>query len=692
MGVFAAATLPLYDQTFYLMHWLLNTLEASSVGYILYMLSSNGIALLVMLPTTFCAGMTLPLITCILLREFNGERNIGAVYAANTVGAIVGVFFAVHIGMPQLGLKNLILFGASIDAILGLTLFWFYCRKNGWQKKPVYIMTVFTLLLIAIGSFSKLDHKKMASGIFRKGIAINQDKLNVVYHRDGKTASVSLTQHSESDLLTISTNGKPDASIQMGNKFSDASDEVTQVLLATIPMALNPEAQTVAIIGFGSGVTTNVTLKNPGIKRVDTIEIEPFMVEAAEQFGRRVELAYTDPRSKIFIEDAKSFFAGHNRRYDIIISEPSNPWVSGVANLFTKEFYKSVLPVLENDGIFTQWVQTYEIDMDLIGSIFKALSYNFSDYSVYILTQYNLLIVAKKSGEVGPLSDDILNIPAIAKELQSVYVNSAQDINFRRVGGKKTLQPYFDHLSIPVNSDYFPVLDQNVNRVRFLGENAGPIVDLSQQRFPLARLIEGQLPSDKTTQITLTPRYTPSALGREATQLRDYFLRDHKMQFDPNLNRYLPFEAKAITSMCRGDYSGKESIRFAIIFNVGTRIISYLSKSEILQIWSYWESLGAKKNLMPEEFVCFSLFKAISAQNGAEMRLHATSLLKKENLPAGVTDYLAASAITGAVLTDDALWADTFWKAYKRDRSSNAPLPLYLLVLEAHIENSIQNL
>ena len=164
------------------------------------------------------------------------------------------------------------------------------------------------------------------------------------------------------------------------------------------------------------------------------------------------------------------------------------------------------------------------------------------------------------------------------------------------------------------------------------------------------------------------------------------------MQFDPTLDRNLPFEANAITSMCRGDYSGKESIRLAILFNVGTRIISYLNKSEILQIWSYWESLGAKKNLMPEEFVCFSLFKAISVQNGSEMRLHATSLLKKENLPASVTDYLAASAITGAVLTNDALWADKFWIAYKRERPSNAPLPLYLLVLEAHIENSIQNL
>ena len=144
--------------------------------------------------------------------------------------------------------------------------------------------------------------------------------------------------------------------------------------------------------------------------------------------------------------------------------------------------------------------------------------------------------------------------------------------------------------------------------------------------------------------------------------------------------------------MCRGDYSGQESIRFGIIFNQGTRMVPHLSKNELLQVWNYWESLGAKQNLLPEELVCFSLFKAISVQNGDEMRLQASSLLKKENLPVIATDFLAASVISGAVLTNDALWADKFWKSYKKERSSNDPLPLYLLVLEAHIENSLQNL
>src|SRR5512143_2026390 len=130
MGLLALLTLPLYGSTFPLMQWLVKTLEKTDAGYALFNLSSSAIAMAVMLPATFCAGMTLPLITFILIREGHGERSIGAVYAANTIGAIIGVFFAVHIGMPLLGLKNLITCGAGLDIALGVWLFWFALAKS----------------------------------------------------------------------------------------------------------------------------------------------------------------------------------------------------------------------------------------------------------------------------------------------------------------------------------------------------------------------------------------------------------------------------------------------------------------------------------------------------------------------------------------------------------------------------------
>src|SRR5204863_8825366 len=124
MGLLPLATLPLYGELFVLMQAGTNALAKTEAGYTLLLFSSHGIALAIMFPATFCAGITLPLITYALLRAGHGEKSVGAVYSANTLGSILGVFSAAHIGMPLLGLKGLIAAGAALDAGLGLVLLW----------------------------------------------------------------------------------------------------------------------------------------------------------------------------------------------------------------------------------------------------------------------------------------------------------------------------------------------------------------------------------------------------------------------------------------------------------------------------------------------------------------------------------------------------------------------------------------
>ena len=180
----------------------------------------------------------------------------------------------------------------------------------------------------------------------------------LVFYKDGKTATVSAFL--SDGVLDIRTNGKPDASIQLEPGKSRTPDEPTMILLAAIPLSLNPQARTVANIGFGSGLTTATFLQSESLAEVDTIEIEPAMVEGRE-LRSLVAAAYTDPRSKIYIDDAKTFFSAQNRKYDIIVSEPSNPWVSGVAGLFSEEFYRLVGLHLPKTGfsangfIFMKW-------------------------------------------------------------------------------------------------------------------------------------------------------------------------------------------------------------------------------------------------------------------------------------------------------------------------------------------------
>src|SRR6185503_20261148 len=112
------------------MEYLMKGLARTEAGYLLFNLSGQGISALFMLPATFCAGMTLPLITGALLRRGAGERAIGQVYAANTLGAIAGVLIAMHAGLPLLGLKGTLILGALIDAGLGLVLLYHFAAER----------------------------------------------------------------------------------------------------------------------------------------------------------------------------------------------------------------------------------------------------------------------------------------------------------------------------------------------------------------------------------------------------------------------------------------------------------------------------------------------------------------------------------------------------------------------------------
>jgi len=346
MGLLALATLPLYGGMFDVMQSVIRGLAKTDSGYALFLLASHGIALAIMFPATFCAGMTLPLITAALLRGGHGERAIGAVYGANTLGSIAGVFFAAHLGMPLLGLKGLIASGAALDAALGIVLLWrgAGARRLGWGA-AVFTGLAFAVVLAAV----RLDPYKMASGVFRRGDLYTEREATLLSHRDGKTATVSLVDFGTDRSLR--TNGKSDGAINMDPAGPRISDELTMTLTGALPLAVRPDARRVAVIGIGTGLTTHTLLGSDAVESVETIEIEPAMARASMRFAPRNSNTFADPRSHIVFDDAKTFFSTHNRKYDVIVSEPSNPWVSGTSSLFTAEFYRHVRRYLQPGGV-----------------------------------------------------------------------------------------------------------------------------------------------------------------------------------------------------------------------------------------------------------------------------------------------------------------------------------------------------
>jgi spermidine synthase len=483
MGITALMSLLFYANAFVWVGALMDALARSDGAYALFNLGTAAIAIMIMLPSAFFAGTTLPLFTVALLRQGHGERSIGRVYAWNTAGAILGVFAAVHLLIPLFGLKLALCAAAAVDLAIGLTLL--YPRVMNERA-----MTAFAAaggVAIAGLGFAVTqvpwDPMQLASGVYRFGQTRLPEDDHVIYYRDGKTVSISVIESPGG--LRIASNGKVDGSIVYAPDLPPSVDEPTMVLLAALPLAYHPDPREVAVIGFGTGLTSHSVLADARVTRLDTIEIERAMVEGARHFGSRVERAFSDPRSHIVIDDAKSFFAGAGRRYDIIVSEPSNPWISGVGALFSEEFYAFVPRHLGDDGLFVQWLQLYEIDEALVGAILNALVPAFEDFSAYLSNSSDLLIVASPRGPLREPDLERLFEGALGEELRKAAITDADTLAFRRIADARMLRALARRYAEPPNSDYFPRLSLDAPRTRFRGDSADAVRRIPFLQVPL---------------------------------------------------------------------------------------------------------------------------------------------------------------------------------------------------------------
>lgn len=673
MGLFALLTLVVYGYTFEIMQWLLGMLARTDSGYLAFNIGSHLIALLVMFPAAFCAGMTLPLITHVLLRRGTGERAIGAVYAANTIGAIAGVFAAVHVGLPVLGLKGLISAGAAVDIGLGLLLLWW---TAGAIRLPAYATVVGVAGVVATLAFVQLDSYKMASGVYRHGALLTHDKAGILFHHDGKTATINLVRTAE--RISIHTNGKPDAALHPGGGI--APDETTMVLTAALPFAYIPDAGTAANIGFGSGLSSHVLLASGGIREVDTIEIESAMVEAARGFSPRNDNVYRDPRSHIHIEDAKTFFSMHNKRYDIIVSEPSNPWVSGVAGLFTEEFYRRVKRHLNDDGVFVQWMQLYEISPALVASVFKALSREFSDYAAYTANNVDLVIVAKNGGTLPPLSAAVFQDSRLAAELARIQINSVADLELHRVGGKRALQPYFDIFPIAANSDFFPVLDLNAAKARFMGASVTEAINnLAMTPVPALEMLGGEAARGSVTGAA-RPWLRKAGLTQQALAIRAYLLEGRHEELDR-----VPLGSRSVVQLVRmlaiECADARNAVSVDQLYEIAIALVPFLTPDELRGVWDKLKTSPCAARLGEPQRTWLALFAAVSGRDAGNMVRLAETLLGQD---AARKDYLVGAAITGHLALDERDMAIALWKEFA-GRISSSPNDMLPDLLRGHL-------
>jgi hypothetical protein len=388
-------------------------------------------------------------------------------------------------------------------------------------------------MVALVGATQHLDHDLLTSGVYRFGALPEPGTRDILFYHDGRTATVAAGRVGDrKEVLFISSNGKPDASLPEhwatgcdGQQVRQPliRDYSTQILLPMIALAYRPEARTAAVIGQGSGMTSQFLLDSERLERLVTIEIEPEMVRGSRTFYPANRLVFEDPRSTIVIDDAKSYFAAAHQRFDLVVSEPSNPWVSGVSGLFTAEFYQRVRSYLGPHGVFGQWLHLYELDDELVLSVMAALHRTFPAYSVYLVSGSDLLIVAALE-PLAPPDWSIFDAPRVRAGLCTVLPLTPRMLEATRLADRRTLGPLLDRWGT-INSDFFPVLDLGAERTRFLGRTADGFYRLSSDRLDLAAIVENRrsLPTDeRVSPVPAIPRTQALALGAVLRDARAY--------------------------------------------------------------------------------------------------------------------------------------------------------------------------
>ncbi|MGF1467263.1 MAG: fused MFS/spermidine synthase [Sandaracinaceae bacterium] len=399
------------------------------------------------------------------------SRDVGVVYASNTIGSIIGAWLPGFVLFAWIGMESTLHLGIAANLLLALALLIAGADEGGakaadpagsetddrdgesaparsplWQTVTVYLLAPLIpvlLLLLYFGTRTptaplRWDLTRMTAGVFRVSMA-HQGLFDpgtappeLVFYKDGLTTTVSVERYG--DHIALKNNGKVDA--------SNGEDMPTQINVAAYPLLLHPEPPDgldVAVVGFGSGVTVGTALQFP-VARVDVVELERSIPRAASAFAEVNHLTYARPdwpyvemdRLTVINDDGRNYLASTSQDYDVIISEPSNPWISGVSDLFTVDHFRITKKRLRPGGIYCQWVQLYELSPGNIKTIYRSFASQFDH--VMVLSADRQSSDTVMLGSDRPILLDVARVEerfrtdAIREELARANVHSPYDL------------------------------------------------------------------------------------------------------------------------------------------------------------------------------------------------------------------------------------------------------------------------
>jgi spermidine synthase len=423
----------------------------------LLLIEAFGVALILIVPT-FLMGATLPFTLRIaqdaecdggtrqedggetaearagsLTAEGGAGRMIGTLYALNTAGSILGSLLGGLVLLPALQIQNTLKATALLYTVPGVALFLLSpSRRGGKERLVAGVLAAGAVGLLFLPAWDPLQ-MNLGAYLLRQSEPLRAAREGrwseaiprplgdkVLFYREGATATVAVLEHA--DGLSLVIGGKPDA--------SSSDDMSTQVGLTLMPELLHEAGpREVLVIGMGSGVSLGAALAPPTVQRVDLVEISPEVIEASACFARFSGLRYeerggrtwlAEPKIEVILNDGRNHLALTSRRYDVIASEPSNPWIAGIGNLFTAEAFAACHGALRPGGLMCQWLHRYGMGEREFKSVLATFAREFPHAQLWcVLPGSDYLLI----GSDQPLRVDLARLKArLAEPRASVYL------------------------------------------------------------------------------------------------------------------------------------------------------------------------------------------------------------------------------------------------------------------------------
>ena len=478
-------TIPWYSRIPYAFWTVAHILTRSETTYPIFLLLQFGFSIVIMIVPTIFLGMSLPVATRIAARGVHVlGRSVGTVFSVNTIGTVVGSLAAGLVMIPLIGVKHAMEIGIGVNLLAALLALGFSGerRLRQWAVAGAAIVMVSAYLALA----PQWSRGAMLSGVFRQvnsniappksyaefmGAALS---TRVLYYREGSSATVGVIESEPPAAVqrVLIINGKADA--------STVGDLPTQVLLGELPLLFHPDPKSALVVGLGSGVTAGSMLRHP-VERVDCVEISPEVVDASRYFEAASGAPLRDPRMHLHVEDALAYLKITPHRYDVIVSEPSNPWIAGIGSLYTTEFFEACKQRMNPGGMMVQWFHLYEMDDELFRMVLRTFRASFRWVSLWQTMSTDVVLIGTNTKFTPDLVQLAVRMqrPGVRDDLRRIDIDDPAVLLTLQILSDPTVVRYDG--TGPLNTEDHPRLEYQAPEAFFVNRGVTSILRVDER-------------------------------------------------------------------------------------------------------------------------------------------------------------------------------------------------------------------